>query len=142
MNIIIGFNVDKVIFKMGIIDLASQSVLVFFCKILCAKPEKHNIDTEDTEVSVDKYRSHWYWLYRYAALAENINGGYPAGEHCADRHPVRLYITCHSTKESKIFVPYMGSAKALALAFTVVNTWSIQCLKLIGLGQTYLPLGK
>ena len=62
---------------MGIIDIASQSVLaVFFCKILCAKPEKHNIDTEDTEVSigvsVEKYRSHWYWLYRYAALAENM----------------------------------------------------------------------
>ena len=45
VNITIEFNVDIVIFKMGIIILASQSVLaVFFCKILCSKPEKHDID--------------------------------------------------------------------------------------------------
>ena len=46
VNITIGFSVDDVIFKMGIIILASQSVLaVSFYKILCAKPEKkHGID--------------------------------------------------------------------------------------------------
>ena len=36
----IGFNVDNVIFKKGIIILTSQSVqAVFFCKIYWAKPE-------------------------------------------------------------------------------------------------------
>ena len=41
VNITIGFNVDNVIFKMGIIILASQSVLaVFICKIVCAKTWK------------------------------------------------------------------------------------------------------
>ena len=46
----IGFNVDKDIFKIGIIILPSQSVLaVFFCKILCAKPEEHAIDMYQLE---------------------------------------------------------------------------------------------
>ena len=45
VNITIRFNIDCVIFKMGIIILASQSVLaVFFCKILCSKPAKHDIE--------------------------------------------------------------------------------------------------
>ena len=44
VNVTIGFNVDNAIFIMGFIILASQSVsAVFFCKILCAKPEKHDI---------------------------------------------------------------------------------------------------
>ena len=45
VNVTIGFNVDNVIFIMGFIILASQSVsAMFFCKLLCAKPEKHDID--------------------------------------------------------------------------------------------------
>ena len=41
----ITINVDNVIFKMGNIILAIRSVLaVFFCKILCAKSEKNDID--------------------------------------------------------------------------------------------------
>ena len=61
----------------GIIITASQSVVVvLFCKIPCAKPEKRDfcmyIDGKDIKVSiwvpVDKYRSQWYRQYRYAAL--------------------------------------------------------------------------
>ena len=57
--------------KLGIIILASQSVLtaMFFaiCKMFGVKPEKHDIihiDGKDIRVSiwvsVDKYQSQWY----------------------------------------------------------------------------------
>ena len=69
VNITIGFNVDNIIFKMGIIILESQSVLVFFCKILCAKPEKHYIDIyiyayiyiNISMGRVSKYRYEYWW---------------------------------------------------------------------------------
>ena len=64
MNMQYHFNVDNAIFKIGIIILASQSVLaVFFLQNTLCKPEEHdiNIDVKDMEVSirvtVDKYRS-------------------------------------------------------------------------------------
>ena len=70
VNIALGFNVDDVILEMGIIILSSKNMLVFFCKILCAKPEKHDIDIyiyideKDIKVSiwvlVDIYWSQWY----------------------------------------------------------------------------------
>ena len=61
VNITIGFNVDSVIFKMGIIIVASQSVLAYFyCKILCAKPEKHKIDI--------------YWWEGYQSIDMSICG--------------------------------------------------------------------
>ena len=78
----------SIIFKMGIIFLASQSVLVvFFCKTLCAKSKKNDIDIhiciyidrKDIKasiwVSVDIYRYQWYRWYQYAAnnLANNVH---------------------------------------------------------------------
>ena len=68
VNITIGFSVDNVIFRTGIIMIANQSVLAMFrWKILCAKPEKHDIDYIDGKdikisiwVSVNKYRYQWY----------------------------------------------------------------------------------
>ena len=45
VNITIGSNVDNVVYKMRIIILASRSISeVFFYKILCANPEKYDID--------------------------------------------------------------------------------------------------
>ena len=68
VNITIGLNVNNIIFNMGIIILVSQSLkAVYFCKILCAKREKYDIDIDgkdirvSIQVSVDKYRSRWYW---------------------------------------------------------------------------------
>ena len=57
VNITIGFSVDNVIFKMGIIILASQSAsAIFFYKILGAKPEKQGINIYRWEgyQSIDK----------------------------------------------------------------------------------------
>ena len=62
VNIIIGFNVNEVIFNVGIIILACQSVLaVFFCKILCARFEKKN----DIDI---------YWWEGYQSNDMSIGG--------------------------------------------------------------------
>ena len=113
VNITMGLNVDDAIFKMGIIILASQSVLaVFFCKMLCAKPEKKHdidiyIDGKDITVliwiSMNKYQSQWYRQYRYAALQSISNNRVipilctisPSSQHNWNHTRLSLHKTTH-----------------------------------------------